>query len=118
MKNYSDPVISSVYVGGVLNSDRKFDYGKLEYGNSLYFGFDFSVILSPKVSLDIGLEQRYQSASKFEGRKTSNSYSIPTMFLGTTYSINSNTAISVSGTAGGSSSAPDSVFSISLWKKF
>lgn len=40
------------------------------------------------------------------------------MSLGTTYSINSNTAISVIGTAGGSSSAHDSVFTISLWKKF
>lgn len=90
----------------------------LEYGNTLFFGFDMSVILSPKVSLDAGLEQRFQSASKFEGRKTSNSYSIPTFSLGATYSLNSDTAISVSGTAGGSSSAPDSVFTLSLWKKF
>lgn len=77
-----------------------------------------SIILSPKISLDVGLEQRYQSGSKFEGRKTSNSYSIPTFSLGATYSLNSDTAISVSGTAGGSSSAPDSVFTISLWRKF
>ncbi|MDA3969215.1 hypothetical protein PF021_05930 [Helicobacter sp. A82] len=118
LKNYSDPIISSIYIGGVYNADRDFAYGSLEYGNSIYFGFDMSIILSPKISFDVGLEQRYQSASKFEGRKTSNSYSIPTMSLGTTYSINSNTAISVSGTAGGSSSAPDSVFTISLWKKF
>ena len=77
-----------------------------------------SIILSSKISLDVVLEQRYQSGSKFEGRKTSNSYSIPTFSLGATYSLNSDTAISVSGTAGGSSSAPDSVFTISLWKKF
>lgn len=118
LKNYSDPVISSLYIGGVYNMDRNFNYGKLEYGNSFYFGFDMSIILSPKISLDVGLEQRYQSGSKFEGRKTSNSYSIPTFSLGATYSLNSDTAISVSGTAGGSSSAPDSVFTISLWKKF
>lgn len=117
-KNYSDPVISSLYVGGVYNAERKFDYGKLEYGNSLYFGFDMSVILSPKISLDAGLEQRLQSGSRFEGRKTSNSYSIPTFSLGATYSLNADTALSVSGTAGGSSSAPDSVFTMSLWKKF
>ena len=77
-----------------------------------------SIILSPKISLDVGLEQRYQSGSKFEGRKTSNTYYIPTFTLGATYSLNSYSAISVSGTAGGSSSAPDSVFTISLWKKF
>lgn len=118
LKNYSDPVVSSLYIGGVYNGKRNFDYGKLEYGNTLFFGFDMSVILSPKVSLDAGLEQRFQSASKFEGRKTSNSYSIPTFSLGATYSLNSDTAVSVSGTAGGSSSAPDSVFTLSLWKRF
>lgn len=117
-KNYSDPVISSLYVGGIYNRERIFNYGNLEYGNSLFFGFDMSVILSPKVSLDAGLEQRFQSSAKFEGRKTSNSYSIPTFSLGITYSLNAETALSVSGNAGGSSSAPDSVFTFSLWKKF
>ncbi|PZT48931.1 hypothetical protein B6S12_01145 [Helicobacter valdiviensis] len=118
LRNYSDPVISSLYIGSVYNADRKFDYGKLEYGNSFYFGFDMSVILSPKISLDAGLEQRYQTASKFESIKTSNSYSIPTFSLGATYSLDSDTSVSISGTAGGSSSAPDSVFTFSLWKKF
>ncbi|WP_236096479.1 hypothetical protein, partial [Helicobacter sp. MIT 11-5569] len=53
LKNYSDPVISSLYVGGVYNADRNFDYGKLEYGNTINFGADMSVILSPKISLDV-----------------------------------------------------------------
>ncbi|WP_233704082.1 hypothetical protein [Helicobacter mesocricetorum] len=118
LRNYSDPIVSSVYIGGVYNADRKFNYGKLKYGNNINFGLDMSIVLSPKVSLDVGLQQRFQTASAFEGRKTSNSYSIPTFSLGATYSLNSDTAISVSGTAGGSSSAPDSVFTISFWKKF
>lgn len=57
-KNYSNPVISSLYIGGVYNADRNFNYGKLEYGNSFYFGLDMSIILSPKISLDVELEQR------------------------------------------------------------
>lgn len=35
LKNYSDPVVSSLYIGGVYNGKRNFDYGKLEYGNTL-----------------------------------------------------------------------------------
>lgn len=118
LRNYSDPIVSSIYIGGVYNAKRKFNYGKLRYGNSINFGVDMSMVLSPKVSLDVELQQRYQTASGFEGRKTSNSYSIPTFSLGATYSLNADTAVSVSGSAGGSSSAPDSVFIISLWKKF
>lgn len=36
-KNYSDPVISSLYIGGIYNRERTFNYGNLEYGNSLFF---------------------------------------------------------------------------------
>ncbi|MCW1330037.1 hypothetical protein OLP55_02365, partial [Campylobacter jejuni] len=43
---------------------------------------------------------------------------IPTLSLGSTYSINSDTAVSVNASFGGSSASPDSIFGISLWKKF
>lgn len=38
--------------------------------------------------------------------------------IGSTYSINSDTAVSVNASFGGSSASPDSIFGISLWRKF
>ncbi|MCV3385196.1 hypothetical protein L8T67_07395, partial [Campylobacter lari] len=52
------------------------------------------------------------------GIKNSEVRSIPTISGGSTYSINEDTAVSVSASLGGSSAAPDAIFGISLWKKF
>ena len=90
----------------------------MEDGNQIFFGLDMSIILSPKVSLDIGLDQRYQMEAKTDGAKVSNSKSMPTMALGATYVLTPKASVSISGSAGGSSDAPDSIFSVSLWQKF
>ncbi|EEP3374860.1 HmcD domain-containing protein, partial [Campylobacter upsaliensis] len=42
----------------------------------------------------------------------------PTISGGSTYSINQDTAVSVNASLGGSSTAPDAIFGINLWKKF
>ncbi|EMV9620674.1 hypothetical protein AADV15_002146, partial [Campylobacter coli] len=55
---------------------------------------------------------------KINGYQNSEVRSIPTLSLGSTYSINSDTAVSVNASFGGSSASPDSIFGISLWKKF
>lgn len=95
LRGYSDPVVYSIYVGG-----------------------DLSIILSPKITLDLGAEQRFQMKQKINGYQNSEVRSIPTLSLGSTYSINSDTAVSVNASFGGSSASPDSIFGISLWKKF
>lgn len=118
LKNYSDPVVSSIFAGSVINDKRHIGGDDVENGNSYFAGFDISVVLSPKVSLDIGIEQRYQSESKVNGVKSSGSISISTMSIGATYTLNSKSSISISGSSGGSSSSPDSIFSICLWQKF
>lgn len=118
LKNYSDPLISSFYIGGAYNQDLKFDAGKINFGNAVFAGFNGSIILSPKISLDLSFQQTYQEASTHNGEKYTQNYSIPTMSLGFTYSLDDNTAFSISGTGSGSSSAPSSIFSLSLWKKF
>ena len=74
-----------------------------------------SIILSPKVSLDIALDQRYQMESKTDGYKVSNSKSIPTMSLGATYVLTPKTSLSISGSAGGSLGGPESNFSFLVW---
>lgn len=79
---------------------------------------DLSIILSPKIILDLGAEQRFQTEQKINGYQNSKVHSIPTLSLGSTYSINSDTAVSVNANFGGSSASPDSIFGISLWKKF
>ncbi|MDA3966871.1 hypothetical protein [Helicobacter sp. WB40] len=118
VRGYSDPVVYSIYGGFGYNADRKFNNFNIRYGNSFYFGGNLSVILSPKITLDFGIEQRYQTRQKVNGYQNSELRSIPTFSVGSTYSLNSNTAISVNGSFGGSSASPDSVFGISLWRKF
>lgn len=58
-------------------------------------GGDLSIILSPKITLDLGAEQRFQTEQKINGYQNSEVRSIPTLSLGSTYSINSDTAVSV-----------------------
>lgn len=67
-------------------------------------GGDLSIILSPKITLDLGAEQRFQTEQKINGYQNSEVRSIPTLSLGSTYR--------------GSSASPDSIFGISLWRKF
>jgi len=76
------------------------------------------IVLSPKITLDLGIEQRFQTANKINDRKTTNLRSIPTYSVGSTYSFSNDTSISISASMGGSSAAPDSIFGISIWQKF
>ncbi|MDE7317723.1 MAG: nucleoid-structuring protein H-NS [Helicobacter sp.] len=76
------------------------------------------MILSPKISFDVDLQQRYQLQTKANGEQVSGIYAMPSITLGATYSFDANTAVLASNQIGGSSSAPDSIFMISLWKKF
>jgi hypothetical protein len=117
-KNYSDPVVSSLFVGTIINPKRHIGGYDIDNGNSYFLGFDMSVILSPKVSLDLGMEQRYQSESKVNGIISSNSATISTLSIGATYALDAKNSLSVSGSSGGSSRSPDSIFSVSLWQKF
>ncbi len=118
LRGYGDPVVYGVYTGFSYNATRKFRIAKIDYGNSFYFGGFLSIILSPKITLDLGLDQKFQTEQKINGKKNSVLRSIPTISAGSTYSINASTAISISASFGGSTSAPDSIFGISLWKKF
>ncbi|ECZ4669776.1 hypothetical protein J8L25_001563 [Campylobacter upsaliensis] len=118
LRGYSDPVVYSIYSGFGYNQARKFKTLKIEYGHSIYVGGDLSIVLSPKITLDLGAEQRFQTEQKINGYQNSETRSIPTLSLGSTYSINADTAVSVNANFGGSSAAPDSVFGLSLWKKF
>lgn len=56
LRGYSDPVVYSIYTGFGYNQSRKFKTLKIEYGNSIYVGGDLSIILSPKITLDLGAE--------------------------------------------------------------
>ncbi|MBZ7933669.1 hypothetical protein [Campylobacter molothri] len=118
LRGYSDPVVYSIYTGFGYNAKRKFKIANIEYGHSIYIGGNLSIILSPKITLDLGAEQRFQTEQKINGIKNSEIRSIPTISAGSTYSINSDTAVSVSASLGGSSAAPDAIFGLSLWKKF
>ncbi|MCX2682968.1 nucleoid-structuring protein H-NS [Campylobacter sp. MIT 21-1685] len=66
----------------------------------------------------MGFQQSFQEASKHNGTKYTQNYSIPTLSLGFTYSLTDRSALSISGASSSSSSAPNSVVSLSLWRKF
>lgn len=117
-RNYSDPVISTLYIGTIFNGTKTIGGYKVENGNSFSAGLEFSIILSPKIALDIGAEQRYQTETKIDGVKYSNTSTISTMTIGATYSINPKSSLAVSSSMGGSSQSPDSILSVSLWQKF
>lgn len=118
LRGYSDPVVYSIYGGIGYNQKRKFSFAKIDYGHSLYFGGDLSIVLSPKITLDLGVEQRFQTKQKINGIQNSELRSIPSFSLGSTYSLNSTTAISMNANFGGSSASPDALFNLSLWKRF
>ncbi|CAD7289104.1 hypothetical protein LMG7974_01344 [Campylobacter majalis] len=111
-------MVYSIYTGFGYNQARKFSFAKINYGNTFFFGGDLSIVLSPKITLDLGIEQRFQTANKINDKKTNNVRSIPTYSVGSTYSIDDDTSITFSANLGGSSAAPDSVFGISIWQKF
>ncbi|MDD3598079.1 hypothetical protein [Sulfuricurvum sp.] len=117
-RNYSDPVISTLYVGTMYNRAKEIAGYKVENGNVFSAGLDFSIILSPKIALDLGAEQRYQTETKIDGVAYSNAAAISTMTIGATYSMSSKNSLSISSSIGGSSKSPDSIFSVSLWHKF
>lgn len=118
LKTYSDPLILSFYIGGGYNENLRFKHNTVNFGNALFAGFDSSIILSPKISLDIAFSQSYQNASKFNGIKYTSNYSIPNTSLGFSYSLNNDNAVSISSSISGSSSAPSSIIGLSFWTKF
>lgn len=118
IRGYSDPAIYSLYAGFGYNKARKFKFARVEFGNVYYIGGDLSIALSPKITLDIGAKQTFQTKQKINSNTTSNLRSIATYSVGSTYSLSDTSAISFGVDLGGSSSAPNSIFSLSLWKKF
>lgn len=118
LKGYSDPVVYGFYAGYGYNSARNFSFAKIDYGDNIFFGGDLSIVLSPKITLDLGIEQRFQTPNKYNDKQTTNTRSIPLYSIGTSYSVNADTSLSFGASFGGSSAAPDSIFSLSLWKKF
>lgn len=118
LQSYSDPVAYAIYIGARYNHKYNFGRQKLKNGDLLFAGLDVSVLLSPKISLDFELEQTYQAATRLNRQKISSSYLLPSLSIGATYSFTPNSAIIISGSASGSGAAPDSVFQVSLWKRF
>lgn len=85
LKGHIDPVVYSIYTGVGYNMARNFSFAKIKYGNTLFFGGDLNIVLSPKITLNTVIKQRFQSASKINGRQTTNIRSIPTYSVGSTY---------------------------------
>lgn len=57
-------MVYSIYTGFGYNQSRKFKTLKIEYGNSIYLDGDLSIILSPKITIDLGAEQKISNRAK------------------------------------------------------
>ena len=57
-RGYSDPVVHSLHIAFSYNLDRQFEFMKIRYGNSIYVGGDLSIVLAPKITLDLGKVSR------------------------------------------------------------
>lgn len=118
LKSFSDPLISTFYLGTTQNLDRNINDIELELPNSYSVGLDLFLILNPDVSLNLNFEQNYQTEMKEDGMKVNSSTILSTMGFGITYNINEANAITINAGIGTSTNAPDSRLSLSLWHKF
>lgn len=75
-------------------------------------------MLNPKISLSLGYEERYQEKVVINGIQKTPSITMPSLSLGASYVLNKKTSFNVNGSMGSSASSPDSVVSVSLWRKF
>lgn len=118
LRHFSDPMISTLYISALQNFEKNIGSYKIQYPNSYAIGYDLAFVVNPDVLLNFSFEQRFQTSVFENNTKINPSTNLPTMGIGATYSIDEENSISILGTTGNSSSAPDSTFSISLWHKF
>ena len=57
-------MVYSIYTGFAYNAQRKFKIAKIEYGNSIYFGGNLSIVLSPKITLDLEQSKDFKPNKK------------------------------------------------------
>ena len=118
LRNYSDPLVSSIYISVLKNFEKSVGDIKVQYPDSYAIGLDMSLILNQRVSLNLNFAQRYQTSLKENSQKVNPSTTLPTMGFGATYSLNENNSFTISSSIGTSSNAPDSIVTASLWHKF
>jgi hypothetical protein len=117
-KNYSDPLVSTFYISVLKNFEKEVGINKIVYPDSYGVGFDLSLILNPKASLNFNFAQRYQTELEENGVDVNPTTTLPTIGIGITYSINENNSFTVSSSVGSGANSPDSIVSASLWHKF
>ncbi len=118
LKNYSDPLVSTVFVSTTQNLKRKINDKDIEFADSYTLGLDLSLILNPKVSLNFGFEETYQTKMKEDSQTANDSTILSNLGFGVTYSLNESNAFTFNSKIGTSANAPDSTMSFSLWHKF
>jgi hypothetical protein len=118
IKNYSDPLVSTVFLSTTQNFKRKIDIKDVKLSDTYTLGLNLSLILNPKVSLNFGFDNTYQTEMEEDRVKVNESTILSNMGFGVTYNINENNAFTFNSKIGISANAPDSTISFSLWHKF
>ena len=113
-----DPVVLNIYLETLQNLSRKIDDKNIKFPNIYTLGVNTNIILNPKFSLSLDFIETYQTKLLEDNQKVNPSTILSQIGFGFTYNIDSKNAIIISTLVGTSSSAPDSISSLSLWHKF
>ena len=87
LRNYSDPLVSNFYISVLKNFEKNVGNIKIQYPDSYAIGFDMSLILNQRVSLNFNFAQRYQTALKENSQKVNPTTVLSTMGLGATCQV-------------------------------
>ncbi|MCK5111275.1 MAG: hypothetical protein KAQ94_07115 [Arcobacteraceae bacterium] len=118
LKNYSDPLVSTIFISTTQNLKRTIDTKNIKLPDSYTLGLDLSLILNPKVSLNFGFEETYQTKMEEDGATVNDSTILSSIGFGVTYNLNEKNAFTFNSKMGTSANTPDSTVSFSLWHKF
>lgn len=118
LRNYSDPLVSSISLSTTQNLKRDIGNKDIKLPDTYALGLDLSLILNPKVSLNMAFDTSYQTKMKEDQYVVNDSTILSTMGFGVTYNINQDNSFTFNSAIGTSANAPDSTISFSLWHKF
>ncbi len=110
----TDPAVLYFNLGYYFNFKRNVgtkggvDYGEIDPGDSIEFGFGMAYALNERLTTSLSFQQRYTFESEQNGNTIMDSdANVATLYLGTTYSISENTALTLSLGIGLADDAPD-----------
>lgn len=118
MRNYSDPLISTISFSSTQNLKYTIAEKEINPSDSYSISLDISLILNPKISLNMGFNNTYQTSLRENSYVINDSTILSDMGFGVSYIINEKNSFTFNSQIGTSANTPNSITSFSLWHKF